>query len=382
MGAVSGYVARRLAIAVPLLWLVSVLAYLLLYRAADPVARLRQVPGVRPADIARLVEQQGLDAPWYEGYWRWLSGFVRGDWGLSATNRGAGALETIMDALPATIELMGLALIVSAVLGVTLGVVSATRPMSGTDLTLTGISYVGFATPTFLAGILLQLGAIWTRDHGWAVVPFAIGTVLVLAGLARLRRGGTTTVAVLSAGAILMLLSVVLWDQLGGDGRTILYTGQRYSFGYEGDLLSLNHLQHLVLPVLTLSLVNVAVWSRFQRAVLIEELRSEHVAAARAHGLGERRVVIGHALRNALAPIVTLVALDLGAMFSGAVVTETVFSWPGMGRLLRDAAIARDINVAMGIVMIGAVAVVVANLLADLAYAALDPRVDLRGGRP
>ncbi len=175
-----------------------------------------------------------------------------------------------------------------------------------------------------------------------------------------------------------LALSVVLWDQLGA-GTRILYTGQRYSFGHEGDLLSVNHLQHLALPVLTLSLVNVAVWSRFQRAVLIEELRSEHVAAARAHGLGERRVVIGHALRNCLAPIVTLVALDLGAMFSGAVVTETVFSWPGMGRLLRDAAVSRDINVAMGIVMIGAVAVIVANLLADLAYAALDPRVDLRG---
>lgn len=382
MGPVTAYVGRRLAIAVPLLWVVSVLAYLLLYRAADPVARLRQVPGVRPADIARLVEQQGLDLPWYQGYWAWFSGFVRGDWGLSATNSGESAREIITRALPATIELMGLALVVSAVLGVALGVVSARRPMSGTDLTLTGISYVGFATPTFLAGILLQLGAIWMREHGWAVIPFALGTVLVLAGLARIRRGGATTAAVIGAGAILILLAVVLWDQLGADPRTILYTGQRYSFGHEGDLFSRNHLQHLVLPVLTLSLVNVAVWSRFQRAVLIEELRSEHVAAARARGLSERRVVIAHALRNCLAPIVTLVALDLGAMLSGAVVTETVFSWPGMGRLLRDSALSRDINVAMGIVMIGAVAVVVANLLADLAYAALDPRIDLRGGPP
>lgn len=380
MGAVTAYIGRRLAIAVPLLWVVSVVAYLLLYRAADPVARLRQVPGVRAADIRRLIEQQGLDAPWYEGYWRWLSGFVRGDWGLSATNQGSGALATIGHAVPATVELMGLALVVSTILGVALGVLSATRPRSGLDLTLTGLSYLGFATPTFLAGVLLQLGAIWMRDHGWAVVPFALGTILLLAGLARIRRSGPSTIAVLSAGAILILLSVALWGRLGGDGQTILYTGQRFSFGHDGDLLSLNHLQHLVLPVLTLSLLNIAVWSRFQRAVLIDELRSDYVAAARARGLSERRVVVGHALRNALAPVVTLVALDVGAMFSGAVVTETVFSWPGMGRLLRDAAIARDINVAMGIVMIGAVAVVVANLIADLAYAALDPRVDLRGG--
>ena len=135
-----------------------------------------------------------------------------------------------------------------------------------------------------------------------------------------------------------------------------------------------------MLPVLTLALVNVAIWSRFERAAMIEVLRSEFVHAARARGLSERRVLIAHALRNALAPLVTLVALDLGALFSGAVITETVFSWPGMGSLLRDAALTRDINVAMGIVMIGAVAVILANLAADLLYAALDPRVELRDG--
>jgi ABC-type dipeptide/oligopeptide/nickel transport system permease component len=374
----GAYATRRLALAVPLLWIVSVLAYLLLYRAADPVARLRQVPGVRAADIQRLVEQQGLDAPWYTGYWEWLSGFVQGDWGLSTANPGAGARETIVAAIPATLELMGLAIVVSAVLGVTFGVLSATRPGSQLDVQLTGLSYLGFAIPTFLAGVVLQFGAIWMREHGWAVLPFALGTILLRAGRARIRRGGARTIAVATAGAVLILLSVALWGRLGGDGQTVLYTGQRYSFGHEGEWWSLNHLQHLVLPVLTLALVNVAVWSRFQRAVLIDELRSDHVAHARARGLPERRVVIGHALRNTLAPIVTLVALDIGAMFSGAVVTETVFSWPGMGRLLRDAALERDINVAMGIVMIGAVAVVVAGLLADLAYAALDPRVDLR----
>ena len=380
MAAVTAYVGRRLGIAVPLLWIVSVVAYLLLYRAADPIARLRQVPGVRAADITRLVEQQGLDAPWYEGYWRWSSGFVRGDWGLSATHRGAGALETIGGAVPATLELMGLALLVSALAGVGIGVVCALRPLSGRDLTLTGLSYLGFATPTFLAGVLLQLGAIWMRDHGWAVIPFGLGAILLVAGAARVRRGGAAPV-VAAAGGALVLVSVVFWERLGGDGQAILYTGQRFSFGHEGEILSVNHLQHLVLPVLALSMLNVAVWSRFQRAVLIDELRSDHVAAARARGLSERRVVVGHALRNALAPIVTLVALDLGAMFSGAVVIETVFSWPGMGRLLRDAAVTRDINVAMGIVMIGAVAVVLANLVADLACAALDPRVNLRSGR-
>lgn len=379
MRVAGAYVARRLAVAVPLLWLVSVIAYVLLYRAADPVERLRRIPGVRPEDVARLVRQQGLDAPWYTGYWRWLTGFVQGDWGLSATNRGADAISVIGDALPATVELMGLATLVSAVLAVALGVLSASRPGSARDHVIGAVSAVGFATPTFIAGVLLQLGAIWMRDHGWAVLPFALGTALLVAGLAGLRRGGARTAAVACAGAILVALSLVLWGRLGGGGETVLYTGQRYSFGHEGQWWSLDHLQHLVLPVLTLALVNVAVWSRFQRAVLIEELRSDHVAHARARGLSERRVMLRHALRNALVPLVTLVALDLGAMFSGAVVTETVFSWPGIGRLLRDAAVDRDINVAMGIVMIGAVAVVVAGIAADLVHAALDPRVDLRG---
>ena len=381
MRAVAAYAGRRLLIAIPLLWVVSVISYLLLYRAADPVARLRQIPGVRPEDLARLVRQQGLDTPWYEGYWTWLGNFLRGDWGVSTSSPGSSALGLIGDALPATIELMLLGLVVSTVVGVLIGVACATRPMSRTDLALSGVAYLGFATPTFLVGVLLQLGAVWLRDNGWAVVPFAVGTVMVLVALARVRRGGAGTIAVLVAGALVIALSVALWGHLGGDGETLLYTGQRYSFGREGDWFSLNHLQHLILPVITLSLVNVAVFSRFQRAVLIQELGADYVAAARARGLSERRVVWRHALRNALAPIVTLVALDLGALFAGAVVTETVFAWPGMGRLLRDAALARDINVAMGIVMIGAVAVVIANLLADLAYAALDPRVEL-GGRP
>jgi peptide/nickel transport system permease protein len=381
VGAVSAYVGRRLLVAVPLLGAVSLISYLLLYRAADPVSRLRQIPTVRGDDLQRLIEQQGLDEPWYEGYWSWLSGFVRGEWGVSATNAGVDASEPILDALPATLELMLLALVVSLVLGTAIGTVSATRPYSATDNTLTALAYLGLATPTFLAGVLLQLGAIWMRDHGWAVLLFALGTVLVLAGLVRLRRGGATTLAVLGAGVALVVLSLVLWGRLGGDGQVILYTGQRYSFDHEGDLLSVNHLQHLVLPVLTLSIVNVAVWSRYHRSVMIDVLGSAHVRAARARGLPERRVVMAHGMRNALAPLVTLVALELGALFSGAVVTETVFSWPGLGSLLRDAALARDINVAMGIVMIGAAAVVVCNLLADLAYAALDPRVEL-GGRP
>lgn len=380
MRGVAGVVGRRLLAAIPLLLAVSVIAYLLLYRAADPVARLRRIPGVREQDVQRLIEQQGLDEPWYVGYWRWLTGFVRGDWGVSTTNRGVDAIEPILDALPATLELMLLALAVSAAAALIIAVVSATRAGSATDHTLTALAYVGFAMPTFVTGVLLQLGALWMRDEGWAVLPFAAGTLIALAALAGARRGGAGDRAVLAGGVALMVVSALLWDRLGGDGQTVLYTSQRFSFGSEGDLLSVDHLQHLVLPVLTLAVVNIAVWSRFQRGALISELGSDHVAAARARGLSERRVVWAHAVRASLAPMVTLVALDLGAVVGGAVVTESVFSWPGMGLLLRDAALDRDVNVAMGIVMIGAIAIVLANLAADLLYAALDPRVPLERG--
>lgn len=380
MRAVAAVVGRRLLAAIPLLLAVSVVAYLLLYRAADPVARLRRIPGVREEDVRRLIEQQGLDEPWYVGYWRWLTGFVRGDWGVSTTNRGVDAIEPILDALPATLELMLLALALSAAVALIVAVVSATRAGSATDHALTALAYVGFAMPTFVTGVLLQLGALWLRDEGWAVIPFSVGTVMALGALAAARRGGAGARAVLAGGVALMVVSALLWDRLGGDGEVVLYTSQRFSFGSEGDVLSLNHLQHLVLPVLTLAVVNIAVWSRFQRGALIAELGSDHVAAARARGLSERRVVWAHAVRASLAPMVTLVALDLGAVVGGAVVTESVFSWPGMGLLLRDAAQDRDVNVAMGIVMIGAVAMVLANLAADLLYAALDPRVPLERG--
>jgi peptide/nickel transport system permease protein len=371
----TGYAARRLLGAIPLLAVVSLIAYLLLYRAADPVARLRQIPTVRPEDVERLIEQQGLDRPWYEGYWAWLSGFVRGEWGVSATNRGVDASEPILAAIPATLELMLLALAVSAAGALAVALVSARRPGGPLDHALGGLALIGFATPTFLAGVLLQLGALWMRDHGWAVLPFAGGLVLALGGLARLRRGGAATVVLIVAGAALAALAAALWGRLGGDGRVVLHTGQRFSFDREGDLFSVDHLQHLVLPVLTLALVNLAVWSRYQRAVLVEAMASEPVRAARARGLSERRLLLAHGVRTSLGPLVVLVGLDLGALFAGAVVTETVFSWPGLGLLLRDAALARDINVAMGIVMITAAAVVVANLAADLAAAALDPRV-------
>lgn len=368
---------RRLAAGVPLLLAVSVAAYLLLYRAGDPVARLRQTPGVRAADLRRLIEQRGLDRPWHEGYLTWLSHFARGDWG-SGGAAGGGALGRIGAALPATLELVALATGLAFVLAVVLGVTAAARPGSGLDIVVSGAGHVGVALPTFLLGLLLQLAALWLQDNGWAVLLLAAGVAAALAGLWRVRIGGRLTVALTAAGATLATLGVALWGRLGGSGEPVVFTAGRWSPGEEGRLLSLDHLQHLALPTLTLTVVTAAVWTRYARAVSAEVLEAPHMAAARARGLSEPAVVARHGLRLCLAPLLTVALVDVGTLIGGAVVTETLFSWPGVGRLLLQAALGGDVDVAMGIVMLGAAAVLVTNLAADLAHALLDPRVPVR----
>lgn len=370
------YALRRLAAGVPLLLAVSAIAYLLLYRAADPAARLRQTPGVRAEDVRRLVEQRGLDQPWHEGWLTWLGHFVRGDWG-SGGAAGGTALERIGAAAPATLELVAVVTLASFAVAAVLGIAAASRPGSGLDLVVSGAGHLGVAVPTFLLGLLLQLGALWVQDHGWAVLLLAAGAAAALAGLWRVRLGGRLTVTLTAAGTVLATAAIALWGRLGGDGAPLVFTGGRYSPGREGEWWSLDHLQHLALPALTLTLVTAAVWTRYARAVSGEVLAAPHVVAARARGLSEPVVLGRHAARLCLAPLVTVACVDVGALIGGAVVTETLFSWPGLGRLLVSSALARDVDVAMGIVMLGALAVLLMNLVADLAHAALDPRVTL-----
>ena len=182
------YVIRRILISIPLLLVFSFVMYLLLYKAGDPIARFRQIPNIRAEDLARIIKLNHLDDPWYTGYWRWLKGFVTGDWGTSATNPANTAISEISRRLPATLELLGGALIVSTIFGAFLGIFSALRRYSGFDYAATGFAYLGFALPTFLLGLFLQMFAIWMRDHGWAVIPFALGLILILATVFHVRK--------------------------------------------------------------------------------------------------------------------------------------------------------------------------------------------------
>jgi peptide/nickel transport system permease protein len=369
---VLSHLGRRLLVALPTLAATSLVMFAILYEAGDPVASLRESTRLDAAQVARIIEQEGYDDPFLQRYWGWLSGFVTGDWGISTQN-GEPVRDEIAAALPATFELLGLALAVAILVALPVGVLSAVRPRSAFDVAATGASYLAFAFPTFLVGLILQLLAVRVQEEGWGLAVAALGLAPLAAGLARPRsRSGR---AALAAGALLVALGIAFRDW--NRGELLLFTAQRFSPDSDESLFSLDHLRHLVLPVLTLALVSIAGWSRYVRAALLEVMGQDYLRTARAQGLSEGRVVVVHALRNGLLPLITVVAIDAGALVAGAVVTETVFAWPGVGTRLLDAVRAADIPVAMGIVMLGAVAVVVLNLLADVAYALADPRVRL-----
>jgi peptide/nickel transport system permease protein len=230
---------------------------------------------------------------------------------------GRPVLTLIQDRLANTLTLMTTALVVSLVIALGIGIVSALKQYSLVDYLATGFSLFGISMPSFWFGLM-------------------------------------------------MILVFSLW--LG-----ILPTSGMYSVGQQNNFL--NRAQHLIMPVTVLSLLQVAQWSRFIRSSLLEVLRQDYVRTARAKGVAERAVMLRHALRNALIPLITVVALAIPSLFGGAIITETIFAWPGMGRLYYDAVLATDWPVAMGLLIITAALVVMSNLVADILYAVVDPRI-------
>lgn len=314
----AAYVAGRLLRAIPLLFGLSILVFSLVHAApGGPLTVYLENPNVRPEDIARLERLLGLDRPLHEQYLGWLSAFVRGDWGFSFVD-GRPVLDRVLERAGATLELMGTAFTVALAAALVLGSLASLRPGRAFDSLVSGASIVGISVPTFWLGLVLQL-------------VFAVE---------------------------LRLLPTAGREDLAGGGR----------------------LPHLVLPVVTLSSFYAASWIRYVRASLGATLARDFVRAGRARGLSEAQVLLRHALPNAFFPLLTVLALDFALLFSGAVVTETVFAWPGMGTLLLDSVYRRDYSVLMAILMVGSVAVVLSNLLADLVYGWLDPRVRVAGG--
>jgi len=272
-------------------------------------------PGVTPEALARMEAILGLDQPLPIQYLKWVLAFVQGDWGYSISS-SRPVLTEISERVPATLLLGGTSLLIAFVVALPLGIISAVKRYSYLDAFLTIVSFSGISIPVFWLALMLQLiFAVWLR---W------------------LPSGGYSTIGV--------------------------------------DSVS-DRLLHMAMPVSILAFATIAKWARYMRASMIEILRQDFIRTARAKGQSHFGVVVGHGLRNALLPFVTVVALDLVNIVSGTVITEAVFSWPGIGKLFVQSMNARDYPVLMGIMMIGSMVLVFANLAADFLYAAIDPRI-------
>ena len=338
------YVARRLLQAIPLLLMITLILFILVSNLGDPLASFggvrRRLP---PADRARLTRQLGLDKPVIVQYLIWLvgndwmkvdvdgdgvpdeygtrRGVLRGDFGNSFIERRP-AIEVIGDRVFATLLLMVVCEVVVIILALLIGIYSALRQYSVMDNVITTLSFIGYSMPIFwLSLMMIYIFSVNFRRWGLPYLP--------VVGMYDLHVGPT--------------IGQIAW--------------------------------HLVLPVTTLSIVSIAGYSRYVRSQMLEVIHQDYIRTAYSKGLPERRVILGHALKNAALPLVTIIGLDLPLLLGGAVVTEMIFGWPGMGRLYLKATSAADIPVIMGILLIISVLVVVFQIITDITYTFLDPRI-------
>jgi peptide/nickel transport system permease protein len=316
------YVIGRLLRSLPLLFGLSLVVFALIHAApGGPLTVYLSNPNVRPEDIARLEKSLGLDRPVHEQYIHWLGAFLQGDWGYSYVD-GRSAFTRIMERVPATLELMLSAFVFAMILAIGAGSWAALRRGQRADRVASTLSFMGISMPTFWLGLVLQL--IFAVELQW-------------------------------------LPSAGRFGPLGGDW--------------------IDRMHHLVLPATTLAVLYASSWMRYVRASLIETLASGFVRAGRARGASDRHVLFRHAIPNALIPLTTVMGLDLAVLFGGAVVTETIFAWPGMGSLLVESVYRRDYSVLMGILLSGSVLIIICNLAIDVVYGWLDPRVRLINGK-
>jgi peptide/nickel transport system permease protein len=281
-----------------------------------PLAAYENNPEISQDDIQRLRHEMGLDRPIPVQYWAWLKNFVRGDWGYSFVTKRP-VLQEIWDRLPNTLYLTGFSLIVALIIAIPAGIISATRQYSIFDHITTTLTYIGRSMPVYYSGLLLIIiFSIWLR-----------------------------------------------WFPSGG----------MHTLGKDFSII--DSLRHLFLPVLSLSTLIAAKYVRFLRTSMLEVIHQDYIRTAAAKGLHNRIIIFKHAFRNAAIPLVTVVAIDLPVLFAGALFTETVYSWPGMGRLFVDSATRFDYSIVMGIVAAIAFLVVLSNLIADVIYGILDPRI-------
>lgn len=313
------YAVRRILSTIPVLVAATFLVFVLVSAANDPLARLATCTNCDQAAYDRIIELYDLDQPIPVRFVNWIGGAIRGDLGTAASMGDQPVAPVLLERAWNTALLAVPAFVVIAITAVVLSVISAVRQYSLGDYLVTGGSFLGISMPTFFFGLLLQVAfGVWWQD--WTgTKPFYV-TGMHLDGFA-------------------------------------------------------DYVSSATLPILTLALVIIATESRYGRASMLEVVNADYIRMARSKGLPERTVIFRHALRNAMIPIVTLWALDFAALLGGSVITETIFAWPGLGQLLVNSLTAQDLDLVMGVVMLIAVLAIGFNLLADLFYGILDPRV-------
>ncbi len=320
----TGFVLRRLAAAAFAMWLMSLLVFLGVFAIGNPVDVLIN-PAADQTIIAETIARYGLDLPWWQQYARFLAALSHGDLGRSFVF-DEPALRLILSRFPATLELALAAMVIAVLLGLPLGMLAGLKPAHPLSRLIMAGSILGFSLPTFWVGLMLIL--LFSVDLGW--LPS------------------------------------------GGRGETVEILGIAWSFP------TLDGIAHLILPAFNLALFKLALIIRLTRAGLRETMLQDYVRFARAKGLSPARVIGVHAMRNLLIPIVTVIGLELGSVVAFAVVTETIFSWPGMGRLIIESIQTLDRPVMVAYLMLVVAMFITINLIVDLVNAALDPRVRLR----
>src|SRR5215471_3323339 len=318
----GNYLLRRLIIALPSLLGISLILFVLLALApGDPFGELATNPNIPPEVRAALRVKFGIDDPIFVRYFHWLVAMLRGDWGFSFASR-VDVETLILQRIPTTLYVIGSSQLVALLVALPVGVYAAMRPYSIFDQIANTFAFIGFSLPTFFTGLLLIL--VFSVNLGW--LPFVYRV-------------------------------------------DIAATGWHWYWEY---------LKQAIMPIAVLGLFQAASYTRYIRSAVLDVIKLDYVTTARSKGLAERKVIVKHVVRNALIPVVTLVALQVPSVFGGAIVTEQIFRIPGIGSLLISAILANDTPVIMAVTFVFACLVVLFNLIADILYGWLDPRISFR----
>ena len=334
------YLIRRSLQAIPIIIVITIIVFgLIELTPGGPMAAFEENPDITPEDLARLEEQLGLNRPFHEKYLEWAGRLIQGDWGFSQSTRRPVLVE-IGDRLPVTLQLMGISFLLTLLIALPIGMLSALKQYSMFDHVTTTLAFVGQAIPVFWFGLILIIVFHVTLNQPYdSNGNFAISNI---------------------------------WDCQSC--KPLFPGGGPNTYGLDNPPLT-DRIYHLILPVTMLGIVGVGTYARYMRGSMLEVVHNDYIRTARAKGLNEREVTMRHAIKNAALPIVTIAALELPTLFGGALFTETIFSWPGVARLFFQAAERVDYPLLMGIILLNSILIILFNLVADLTYAFLDPRI-------